>query len=1117
MVQHSALSRLRRLARSLAPCLEISLFGLPEASALPVFETVHAFELCPKTPEAKLVLGNDGNFYGTTSNGGSHDQGTVFRMTPDGSVSTLVNFAGVNGSKPMAGLIVANDGNFYGTTSAGSLGHGTVFRMTHAGVLTTVASFAVPGGSAPQGVLLQGGDGNFYGTTTNGGTVSKGTVFRMMPGGALTTLVEFTGANGSHPKGGLIEDTNGDLYGMTQRGGTGEGPNPQGQGTVFRLTRQGTLTTLVNFSTYETGGTPVGELVRGNDGKFYGVTSVGGAATNGRSGTIFKTSPDGTLATLVNFNQQIMGGSPTGLTLGNDGNFYGTTQSGRAQGPYGSVFKVTPEGVLTTITDFNRLNGSVPLAGLVQGPGDVFYGSTSKGRSTMDNLGSEEYGTLFKVTQEGALDTLALFTDMNGKAPVGNLIQGSDGYLYGTTTRGGTYNLGTAFRMTHGGTLTTLANFDKANGSVPYGELVQGNSGLFYGTTSGGGDSDRGTVFSMTPDGTVTTLASFPSSGGSPENGVILGVDGNLYGTTYNGGAHGHGTIFRVTPQGSLTTLVNFNSINGSSPRGRLLLADDGNFYGTTVSGGSADLGTVFRMTPSGVLTTLLEFTGTNGRAPYSGLIQASDGKLHGSTSSGGSSGGGTFFRMTLAGDLLSQVNLTSGLLKAPYTGLIEATDGNFYGLLTGNNPSQGVFGEVCQITAQGVVSTVKTFFGPAGANTGFGSLIQGNDGNLYGTTVSGGGTVNGKPDGGGLIFRLRMDLVAASEIAVESPDHNPLVSGENSVSFGSVPFDLSDSVTFKVSSVGTADLKNIIVSIDGADSDDFSIEAPPASLLAASTGTTNFTVRFSPKATGTRAASLQIHSNDSDEAPFKVIITGTGIPGAPEIAVRTADGTHLTSGSAPVPFGPINLGLSHSVTFKIGNIGTAALKEITASIETGHTTDFSIQTSPASQVAVSTATTDFTVRFTPQATGVRTAVLRIGSNDSGRNPFDLVITGTGVQFAPEISVSQPVGSNLTDGSAKKSLGTVKVGKKGAFKVFTIKNAGTAPLTGLVISLKGQKSSFILVPPAKTTLAPGASTSFKVAFNPKQKGNLQASLQIKSNDKDENPFDIKLSGFGAKP
>lgn len=1115
MILPSAFRCLPPFVRSLTLCLVAHICGLAKSEALPVFETVHTFELCPKTPEAKLVLGNDGNFYGTTSKGGSNDEGTVFRMTPSGTVTTLVNFAGINGSTPTGGLLLANDGNFYGTTSGGASGYGTVFRMTPAGALTTIANFGNPNGNKPQSVLLQGSDGNFYGTTTHGGSVAKGTVFRMTPEGTLTTLTEFTGPNGSHPKGGLIEDANGNLYGTTQSGGAGEWPTPQGPGTIFRLTRQGTLTTLVNFSIFETGGFPSGELILGNDGNFYGATGVGGAGID-KDGTIFRMTPNGTLTTLVNFNQETMGGAPTGLTLGSDGNFYGTTQSGRRQGPYGTVFKVTPGGLLTTIADFNRLNGSRPLAGLVQGPDGVFYGTTSLGRSSFENLGSEEYGTLFKVTPGGELTRLNLFTDANGKTPSEALTQGDDGYLYGSTTRGGTYNLGTLFRITHGGALTTLVNFNKANGSVPEGKLVQGPNGMLYGTTTWGGISDKGTVFSLSPEGSLTTLTSFHHGGGASRGSVTVGDDGNLYGTTHDGGSHDKGTIYTLTPQGSLTTLVNFIGPNGSNPAGILLLANDGNFYGTTSRGGSSDFGTLFRMAPNGVLNTLVSFTGPNGRSPYSGLIQASDGNLYGSTTSG-TSGFGTVFRMTLAGNLVTLANFTNTSSGSPQTGLVEAGDGNFYGLATGNDTLTGVFGEVFQVTPQGALTTVKMFFGPDGANTWYGALVQGSDGNLYGTTTSGGGLVSGRADGGGQIFRLRMDQVAAPDITVEAPDNTLLTSSNSSVTFGSTPVSFSNSMVFRINSVGTADLKNIAVATEGPDAEDFSIEVPPASQVAASTGTTTFSVRFTPKAVGPRTASLHIASNDSDENPFNIAITGTGIPGAPEITVEAPDNTSLIGGIDSVPFGSINVGSSQSTTLKIGNIGTVDLKDITVAIDGEHTADFSIQTPPASQVAGGTGTTTFTIRFAPQATGIRTAALHIGSNDSDENPFDLLLTGIGAQFTPEISISQPTGSNLTDGSAKKSFGTVKIGKKSVSKAFTIKNTGTAPLTGLAVSIKGHTTSFIIVPPAKTTLAPGASTNFKVSFSPKVKGSLKAALLVKSNDKDESPFDIKLSGFGVKP
>jgi len=306
-------------------------------------------------PAAGLVQGNDGNFYGTTASGGPNgNKGTVYQMTPDGTLATLVYFNGTNGSYPLAGLVQGSDGNFYGTTvSGGAKGKGTVFQMTSAGVLTTLVSFSSANGAAPLAALVQGSDGNFLGTTSLGGNLSVnngagfGTVFEMTPAGVLTRMAVFTGANGSYPVAGLVEGTNGNFYSTAEYGGNLSSNAGYGFGAVFQMTTNGALTTRVSFN-LSNGCTPSAGLVQGNDGSLYGTTAGGGA---GGGGTVFKMTPAGVLTTLVAFHGADGNSPQASLVQGSDGNFYGTTTYGGAGG-LGTVFRMTPDGVLTTLVSF---------------------------------------------------------------------------------------------------------------------------------------------------------------------------------------------------------------------------------------------------------------------------------------------------------------------------------------------------------------------------------------------------------------------------------------------------------------------------------------------------------------------------------------------------------------------------------------------------------------------------------------------------------------------------------------------------------------------------------------------------------------------------------------------
>jgi len=356
------------------------------------------------------------------------------------------------------------------------------------------------------------------------------------------------------------------------------------------------------------------------------------------------------------------------LVQGTNGNFYGTTTYGGANGNNGTVFQVTPAGVLTTLVSFGGTNGSCPHAGLLPGSDGNFYGTTYGG-------GGSGNGTVFQMTPAGALTTLVSFNGTNGSYPVAGLVQGSDGNFYGTTILGGASNRGTVFQMTPAGALTTLFSFSGNNGSSPFAALVQGTNGNFYGTTAGGdgywigatAGYTFGTVFETTPAGGLTTLLVFTGANGVngviPEAGLVLGTNGFFYGTTAYGGSvslnggYGFGTVFKMTPAGGLTRLVSFNGTNGSYPCAGLVQGSDGNFYGTTDGGGLGGGGTVFQMTPAGVLTTLVSFNGADGDSPQAPLVQGSDGNLYGTTEYGGANGLGTVFQVTTNGTLTTLVS----------------------------------------------------------------------------------------------------------------------------------------------------------------------------------------------------------------------------------------------------------------------------------------------------------------------------------------------------------------------------------------------------------------------------------------------------------------------------
>jgi uncharacterized repeat protein (TIGR03803 family) len=382
------------------------------------------------------------------------------------------------------------------------------------------------------------------------------------------TLVKFSGTNGAFPESTLIQGSDGNLYGTTLIDG------PYSHGTVFQITPAGVLTTLYNFCTFYActdGGSPRA-LVQGADGNLYGTTNVGGTYYNG--GTVYRLTPSGILTTLYNFcslNNCTDGYTPTELLQGSDGNFYGTTLYG----------------------------------GLNNGSGNVICGFES----------TTGCGTIFKITPGGELTTIYNFCSLadcaDGMLP-GALIEGADGYLYGTTGAGGLgtacggpAGCGTVFKLSITSDLTTLYAFCSiakcADGDYPTA-LLQGSDGNFYGTTELQGPRGGGTAFGITPTGVLTTLYGFciDCFEGYEPAGLVQGKDGNFYGTTSYGGqfnpyasvscGYGCGTFFQLTPDGVLTTLYDFcsdkNCADGAQPRGLVMQSTSGTFFGTTPIGG---------------------------------------------------------------------------------------------------------------------------------------------------------------------------------------------------------------------------------------------------------------------------------------------------------------------------------------------------------------------------------------------------------------------------------------------------------------------------------------------------------------------------------------------------
>lgn len=382
----------------------------------------------------------------------------------------------------------------------------------------------------------------------------------------------------------------------------------------------------------------------------------------------------------------------------------------------------SPAQTFTRLTKFNGENGAWPTYGsLVQGVDGDFYGTTSFG-------GANGAGSVFKITPNGKVTTIYSFCSQagctDGDVPNDSLVQTFDGNFYGTTYEGGASNNGTVFELTPKGVLTTLHSFCTSNcadGLFPYAGLILAPDGEFYGVTSrtGGAISIYGTVFEISEMGQLTTLHTFCAQtncidGSSGARGLTLAANGNFYGVTGDGGPHNAGTIFKITPQGEFRTLHSFNISDGATPNA-VMQARNGNLYGTTLGGGTNNSGVIFQLTADGQFQVLYNFCTqvncSDGANPYAPLMEGSDGTFYGTTTFGGASqinqvllGFGTVFRITPAGQFTTLHTFCTGGGDCadgayPLDGLTQGTDGSFYGTTYGRSECPGNCGTVFKLS----------------------------------------------------------------------------------------------------------------------------------------------------------------------------------------------------------------------------------------------------------------------------------------------------------------------------------------------------------------------------------------------------------------------------------
>jgi uncharacterized repeat protein (TIGR03803 family) len=371
---------------------------------------------------------------------------------------------------------------------------------------------------------------------------------------------------------------------------------------------------FTNFPGRSQPGEPVATPIQGRDGRLYG-SCWEPSDTNGSDYTL---SSAGKLKVLYSFGSATSGVNPEGLTLGTDGNFYGTTQV-FGSGQYGTLYKLTPEGSFTLLHSFSGFgDGQYPDSPPIEGSDGNFYGTTFG----VFGLGS----TIYKYEpSSGALTTIFTFDPLQGKEIAGQLLQGSDGYLYGVAFAGGPQDSGTVFKISTSGDFVFSRSFNGAtDGGNPVGPLIEASDGFFYGMTYLGGYpkfNGYGTIFKMDRDGNVSVFFTFVPNvtAAYPSGGLIQGSDGFLYGALSENIYPTLGSLFRISLDARYEQLYNFTEATGTDVGDSLIQNTNGLFYGSALYGGAFGYGAIYTLDMH--LPPFITFVRRNGKVGQSAQI----------------------------------------------------------------------------------------------------------------------------------------------------------------------------------------------------------------------------------------------------------------------------------------------------------------------------------------------------------------------------------------------------------------------------------------------------------------------------------------------------------------
>ena len=634
-------------------------------------------------PQGELTEMPNGALYGVTSQGGAvnyywgESSGVIFEYNP--ATNTYLkkfDLGTITDSHPQGGLMLASNGKLYGVAQYGGDDKwGIIYEYdptTNIAIKKYEFEFGT-GGYSPKSRLIEASNGKLYGMTYDGGTNDEGTIFEYdISTSVYTKKYDFDRVNGGYPTSNLIKGLNEKLYGLTIYGGVSD------KGVLFEydpITKVYTKKFDFNVST----GRPNRDLLFASNSKFYGLTNEGNT-----TGTLFEYDPiSGVVTKKVDFDALTNGGPSISLMEAANGKLYGLTQSTfKDDGDYGTLYEFDPStDIFTKLHDFEWYTGREPVGRLKQASNGKLYGMTSEGGEGPSD------GVLFEfdISTSTYERKISFGFSSNGANPNGIIIQASNGLLYGTVLNGSVNGVGFLFEFNPlTKTYTNKVEFDYTNGAWPRCNLIQASNGKIYGTTSYGGANNNGVLFEYDPITNVYKKKidfKYSITGSSPRGNMLELSDGKLYGIT-------GGTIFGYDPTTNiLEKKFTFGGSSFGSQPSSITLGDNDVLYGTTIYGGANGTGILFEYnTTTSTFTNRFDFDNIN----YSGYDNGAypkgvvfvNGNLYGVTQSGGElSSYGVLFELDLVNDNYNINHSFSGLSgESPSSELMLANNGNLYG-----------------------------------------------------------------------------------------------------------------------------------------------------------------------------------------------------------------------------------------------------------------------------------------------------------------------------------------------------------------------------------------------------------------------------------------------------